>query len=91
MTCDDCKAANLTVAVRTGYATFLPALRVHPAAQAEGLGEMTLMFCPSFTAVEDAIDWFAERGVCSPMLWRGPDGLIRGSGVRALALAGAVA
>lgn len=39
-----------------------------------------LVFCPSFETVEEALDWFAERGIRQPVLWRGPDGLIRGSG-----------
>lgn len=41
---------------------------------------MTLVFCPSFIEVEDAIDWVAERGIYTPTLWRGPDGRVRGSG-----------
>ena len=40
---------------------------------------MTLIFCPSFVRVEDAIDWFDGKGYAAPKLWRGPDGLIRGS------------
>ena len=40
---------------------------------------MTLVFCPMFERVEDAIDWFARRGYDTPNLWSGPDGSIRGS------------
>lgn len=41
---------------------------------------MILVYCPSFARVEDAVSWFAERGITKPVLWRGPDGLVRGSG-----------
>ncbi len=41
---------------------------------------MTLVYCPSFATVEEALDWYEERGIKSPTLWRGPDGLVRGSG-----------
>lgn len=40
----------------------------------------SLMFCPSFETVDLALDWFEERGVVEPVLWFGPDGLVRGSG-----------
>jgi hypothetical protein len=41
---------------------------------------MTLVFCPSFTTVDEALDWFEERAYSRVVLWVGPDGLIRGSG-----------
>lgn len=43
---------------------------------------MTLVNCPAFATVEDAIDWFEERGVEMPVLWAAPDGRVRGSGAR---------
>ncbi len=43
---------------------------------------MTLVYCPSFATVAEAIDWFEERGITCPVPWRGPDGLVRGSGVK---------
>lgn len=41
---------------------------------------MTLVFCPSFKTVEQALDWLLERGYSEVKLWRGPSGDIRGSG-----------
>ncbi len=41
---------------------------------------MTCVFCPMFATVEEALTWFEERGITCPVPWRGPDGLVRGSG-----------
>ena len=43
---------------------------------------MTLLYCPLCTSVDEALDWFEERGCVDVTLWRGPDGLVRGSGRR---------
>lgn len=43
---------------------------------------MTLAFCPPFDTIEEAVTWFEERGYSRVYLWRGPDGLVRGSGLK---------
>ncbi len=43
---------------------------------------MEFLYCPSFETVDAALDWFAERGCVDVTLCRGPDNLVRGSGVR---------
>lgn len=41
----------------------------------------TVLVCPAFADADDALNWFHARGVTHPFLWRGDDGLVRGSGV----------
>lgn len=41
---------------------------------------MILLIFPRLTTdVSEVLDWFEERGVARPTLWRGEDGSIRGS------------
>ena len=42
---------------------------------------MSVVVCPLFATVAEALDWFEVRLAVDVRLWRGPDGLIRGSGV----------
>jgi len=44
---------------------------------------MTIIPCPSFTTVEEAVDYLTSRGCTRICLWRGDDGLVRGNGVAA--------
>ncbi len=43
---------------------------------------MTFIVSPSFATVEEAIDWLEAHGCSRFVLWRGPDGLVRGNGAR---------
>lgn len=43
---------------------------------------MTVVVCPSFKSVGDAIDYLERAGCRAFYLWRGPDGLVRGHGTK---------
>lgn len=43
---------------------------------------MTIIVCPSFDNVTDAINWLDAQGCKSFHLWRGPDGKVRGHGLK---------
>jgi len=42
---------------------------------------VTTYACPLMETIEEAAEWFIAHDCTSWSLWRGPDGLIRGSGV----------
>ena len=46
-----------------------------------------VVFLPAFVEEADAIAWAFDRGLEDVRIWRGPDGLVRGSGRRRLAVA----
>jgi hypothetical protein len=43
---------------------------------------MTVVVCPSFATISEAIDYLQEKGCTSFHLHHGPDGLIRGHGTK---------
>ena len=51
---------------------------------------MTIVVCPTFDTVTEAIEWLDERGCVSFHLRRGPDGKIRGHGLKDIAIPGLV-
>ena len=40
-----------------------------------------IVFPFAVATAEEALDWFEAQGATSVRLWRGPDGLVRGTGV----------
>lgn len=51
---------------------------------------MTIVICPSFDNVTEAINWLDERGCMSFYLHRGPDGKVRGHGLKEIEAPGVV-
>lgn len=49
---------------------------------------MTVIVCPSFPNVTDAIEYLDRAGCTSFYLWRGPDGMVRGHGTKWIEIAG---
>jgi len=43
---------------------------------------MTIVVCPTFDSVTEAIEWLDARGCRSFYLHRGPDGKVRGHGLK---------
>jgi len=43
---------------------------------------MTVIVCPTFDTPTEAVDWLAARGCTTFHLWRGPDGKVRGHGLK---------
>jgi hypothetical protein len=49
---------------------------------------MTIVVCPSFATVTEAIAYLDDKGCSAFYLWRGPDGLVRGHGTKQIEVPG---
>ena len=49
---------------------------------------MTIVVCPSFPTVSEAIAFLEGNGCTAFYLYRGPDGLVRGHGTKQIAIPG---